>query len=297
VFASLGLPEDRLSASILSFARFFSLCLEPSQPPKIRRQVLRAEGPAGSGANTGTGISVNGRASPGASGEALILAAMAAADKGVELTPAGLARYAAAIEPDRGDAESGGHGGGDMRGQDRDAAGGDTDSRRGHDTETAAALHAGDPPGLAKMTAAAGREPLLDLLNRLPGKNGQRWIVLPVSFVENGAEYRISLRILLDARNDSVCMVMEIHKSGIATPASTDCRWIFSVDRTGNNRLRLELRLWPPRRKAALASLAAALEACMTPSIECISVQNCGESFVFPENDEKNVLRSINEEV
>jgi hypothetical protein len=45
------------------------------------------------------------------------------------------------------------------------------------------------------------RLPLLGVLNRIPGRDGRRWIALPFSFRSGGVDCKVSLRILLADTN------------------------------------------------------------------------------------------------
>ena len=310
LLSSLGLPVDRLSASVLAVARFFSLPLEPGFLAGIRRQA-GLPGQAGQASQTGQGAAaeraVAGLELPAGEGvfkfqEALALAAAAAADKGLELTRAGLEEYATAIDPDRRGDGDGGSGGGSTGGTAGGNSGGagnrgggrgaNADSREDDDCdgETAAAI-AGDSAALREQMLAAGeRSPLLALLNRLPGANGQRWIVLPFSFSVQGEQYRIALRILLDAGHNAGRLVMEIAKSG-----ASEGRWLFNMDRAKTGAPRMEVLLSPPRRKGALKSIGEKLAALLGFPPESVSVQNGAEPFPLAENGGKNPP-AINEE-
>ncbi|MDR2479241.1 MAG: hypothetical protein LBD48_08010, partial [Treponema sp.] len=310
---SLGLPADRLSTALVSFARFFSLPLESSLLTKIRRQALQAAAPENSG--------------PPASAvrEAAALAATAAEDKGAALSPAALESYAAALDPeaqpddqirnekipsgkegveDR-DSETSGGNSGDMGKQgegDRSEGHQNKDKRpRRPDSEINDVI-AGGPLGIkAKMLAASVQNPLLNLLNQLPGKNGQRWIVLPFSFTEQGESYRVSLKILLhevpagnsgEARAEH--MALDIVKG--AANGKAEQRWLFSIDRANDKNPQLQVRLRSVRRKEALSSLGRNLAALLDIPPECVSVHHCAESFPLVEDSSENILRSINEE-
>jgi hypothetical protein len=295
LLSSLGLPADRLSAALVSFFRFFSLPLEPSLLAKTRRQALQAGSP-GASADTPQ--------------EAAALAATAAADKGVELDPAGLGRYAAAIDPEpqpERDNETGGGASGNMQGQGEGGRNGGSqnkDKRRRPDPENAAAI-AADPSMLKKKIIEAGAEnPLLNLLNRLPGRNGQRWMVFPFSFTEQGLPYRASLRILLhedpagNGQGRADHMALDIVQG--AAPGKTARRWLFGMNTANGKNPRLQVYLRPPLRKGTLVSLGRNLAALLEIPGECVSVQNyaqhCADFFPFTENGEANMLRSVDEE-
>ncbi|GHV85459.1 hypothetical protein AGMMS50230_10670 [Spirochaetia bacterium] len=207
LITSLKLPEDKLSRSIIAFARFFSLPLEPKALYTLRQAAL----------------------GPGRKwGEAAALAAAAAADKGIQLEENALAEYAAAIDPrpsneretakqankdfsgnrcspeenqSKGDGETGGNSGG---GTDSFGGEGNPDSpggQGGQSGQGGGSDHGGRPGKRAvslQHTAKAilGEKPLLDLINRIPGKNS-RWVVIPLSFTQEALVFTVSLRILL----------------------------------------------------------------------------------------------------
>jgi hypothetical protein len=309
LLGSLGLPADRLSGSIVSFARFFSLPLEPNFLANIRRQSnLPGQSPQTEQETEKAGrpAVLPAEADLFRNREALSLAATAAADKGVELSRAGLEDYAAAIDPDRRDTgghETGGEDPGDTgnRGASGQNAGGK--NRKDGSNAEIDAIIAGDSLGLKEKLLELGENnPMLDLLNRLPGKNGQRWIVLPFSIVEQGKLYRISLRILLDAGLSSGHLALEITAGPAGTdPAAPERRWLFALDRPKGDNPRLRLYLWPSAPPKTLKSLGQELAACVGLPPEGVFVQICAqireESFPFAENSRENVLRSINEEV
>jgi hypothetical protein len=222
---ALKLPPGPWSASILSYAKFFSLPLESAFLGKIRQQVLRAEPgrPEGSRSPAGEALPPAGEGRGGNGTEALFrealsLAALAAAAKGVEASPEALAEYARALLRGRRRGETSPQGeGADSGAGDRDSgekpeAGGGgipgkgAGGRRAKDP--AEGGEAGEESGESPGKGAAGRAlrervlaaqgPLLGLLNKLPGKGGTRWVVLPFS-LDNGLEG--CLRILLRPLN------------------------------------------------------------------------------------------------
>jgi hypothetical protein len=205
IISATGLPADKLSASIVSFARFFSLPLKPEVLKHIRQQAFtmtpnaKSPGPAsGDGAPEVRNVLKN--------REALSLAASAAEGKGVELQPKGLEAYAKALDPEsRQDDEQGGR-----RGRRKK-----NDGDNGNDSETSSRKTAAISVGSLEKTMleTAEKNPLLAVLNRLPGKDGKRWIVLPFDFCDNGREFKVSLRILLETgktASRAACMALDI---------------------------------------------------------------------------------------
>jgi hypothetical protein len=289
VIAAAGLPVDKLSASIVSFARFFSLPLKPELMTSMRRQAMAqpsaaqadmvkqaaANAAAETAPETGTAAKIR---------EALSLAAAAAESKGVELHPKGLEAFAEAIDPEWQKREhSDGHG---QRGR---------RNKNQQEEENA-------PPKTAPITAAglkqmalesAEKDPLLAILNRLPGKNGRRWIVLPFSFDEGGKEFKVSLRILLEAEqspNRAVCMALEI--------AESERRWLFALESAnGLPAKKLTVYLQPELPPEAPAPLARELSALLEIPLERISIKTRAESFPCESAGADDLLRSINEAV
>jgi hypothetical protein len=262
--AALSLPQDRLSAVIIELARFFSLPLELGLLTRIRRETRSG--------NEQT-----------AKPETLSLAVTAAADKGVKLSAAALKKYAQALSLD--------HEGENVP---KDENKPETNSR--------------DVNSLVKDTAklkdfilqTADQNPLLRLLNRLPGRNGQRWLALPFQFTGQGVEYRACLKILLDgtsttARGQTSLMALEIAK--IYTDNSPQSgllqRQLFIMDsRNGRNpRLRI-YRSDTGDEKSFVSELSKRLE---IPS-ERITVQNYVNIFPLEADNLNGELFSVNEE-
>jgi hypothetical protein len=262
--AALSLPQDRLSAVIIELARFFSLPLEPGLLSRIRRETRSG--------NEQT-----------AKPETLSLAAAAAADKRVELSAAALKKYAQALslDPERENTP-------------KDENKPETNNR--------------DLSSLVKDTAevknyilqTTDQNPLLKLLNRLPGKNGQRWLALPFQFAGQGVEYRACLKILMDgadlAANSQVgLMALEIAKtySDNSPKSGLLQRQLFIVDsRNGKNpRLRI-FQSDNGNEEAIISELSKRLE--IPP--ERISVQNYVNIFPIEADNQSGELFFINEE-
>jgi hypothetical protein len=239
-----GLPADKLSASIISFARFFSLPLKPELMASIRRQSLSPESSA-----------------PGR--ETLSLAAAAAESKGVELRPKGLEWFAEAIDPDWRRHES------DERDR-RDRR------QKKHEQE---------------------KETVIAILNKLPGKNGQRWMVFPFEFAESGREFKVSLMILLSADkqppNNVACMALDI--------AETGRRWLFVMNPAKGKAAsavgRLSVYLQPELPPKTIESFTSEMARAMEMPREHICIKKWTESFPCEAGSGDDILRSINEAV
>ncbi|MDR0597319.1 MAG: hypothetical protein LBG14_02305 [Treponema sp.] len=264
--SSLGLPGDALSASLLSLAKFFSLPLDTKLLLPLRRQALSpapAETPRNSGPETpGPPLAEPFRAAA--------LAAAAAAGKGVVLSPEALAGYAAALAGDDPEGEApedeAGDGGAETPG---DKAGGARFS----------APRGGKDGGLFAERIEE-RFPLLRTLNRIPGRDGRRWISLPFSFGSGGVDYRVSLRILLADTNGLPWKAERMALDVRTGPR----RWSFLLENApgGDARLcaRAAFSARPPLKPRAQRSLRALLE-----GIAARVVLRDGSDGAFPEEE------------
>lgn len=213
--AAARLPADRLSASIVNFARFFSIPLKPDVLAAIRRKAFtpfKQPLPAANTAHTTAASASTVKTSFAASlnqmdqsailrvKEAFSLAAAAAESKGVELSPKGLETYALALEGELQNHHDGKH----QQGKQNK----NQDEQEEKQTSKTERITPGD---LRKMANEyCKNNPLFDILNRLPGKNGNRWIVLPFSFSQDGKQYSVSMRILLENETCIVKMALNI---------------------------------------------------------------------------------------
>jgi hypothetical protein len=236
---SLGLPRDALSSTLLSLAKFFSLPLDAQLIRQLRQQAL-SQAPL-SQEPPGDGSPESGPAKPdlpfSATLRSAAFAATAAAGKGVTLSPEALGSYAAAIAAGSRDREDG-----------DDGAGADSGSG-GHnkpwaespdeaDSGVPVASPRGGPEaperrtqgGSALVERIEGRLPLLGVLNRIPGRDGRRWISLPFSFESGGADFDVSLRIAL-ADTNSIPWKAELMALDVKTERRS---WSFMLENAGN---------------------------------------------------------------
>ncbi|MDR3019568.1 MAG: hypothetical protein LBU66_01530 [Treponema sp.] len=233
LITSLGLPKDRVSASIVSFAKFFLLPLKPELLAEIRRQVLTSVSSNIKFADMKSADikSVDDSSVTAKNRQALSLAAAAAESKGVGLDSKGLEMYAEAVDPDW------------RRQRDSDGQKKKQRDKNGDDDE-AAPLSANHVTGSVIEKAAlesAEVNPLLYVMNKLPGKNGQQWIVLPfkIKIEEDGRDFHISIRILLEqgqgnqARNTLRHMAVDIVETGDAKNVPEN-RWLFNFEQENN---------------------------------------------------------------
>jgi hypothetical protein len=308
LLTKLGLPLDKLSASLVSFARFFSLPLDPGLLAKIRRQALQPgppapDKPAGQTAPEQT----LDQAQSLKSREALSLAATAAVCKGVELSPKALKDYALYLSGE--DPESledaqapDPDGRGSASGTEPKNGGSGNQSKENPDSQNGENPFA-DPVYLKEKTLALEQgRPLLNLMNRLPARDGRRWIALPFSFTHAGDLYQIVLRILLNGGNMEGTgnrMALEITKTSIAADNSSDSEqhWLFIMDTFTGQSPRLELQLEPFPEKQRKASLIRELSETLGIPAAYISFKSGGNAYSFAPDSRNEVLLSINEQV
>ncbi|MFP3090636.1 hypothetical protein LQZ21_09955 [Treponema sp. TIM-1] len=251
---SLGLPREDLSTALLGFVRYFSLPLEPGLFHRLRREALHP--------------------SPKAGGEALALAAAAAAAKGLSLTGEALEAYAAALDPGYREPPEGDPGGGQNSGERRQD----------------------NPPEPEDIKKAAeeseAASPLLRIVNRLPGKNRERWVVLPFNFLSGGVACKVSLRILLKSRGS-----YGYEAERFALDISLDPRrWLFVLDRSQETAPRLDVYVTPlPEGKSPLV-LERELTEILGDIWGNISVK-ISEKMPFFADSRDETLLSVNEEV
>ena len=171
--ATLKLPVDSLSVTLLAFSRFFSLPPSQALIATLRREILTASDSSPKSA------------AEKAAFEAKAMAAVAAADKGVTLSPETLERYARFLEAPvfKDDGESGGK---------NAFNGGGSGKKNPQERE--------EVPDKEELRAIAGEEAkndgFLDIMNSIPGKNGQYWAVFPFNIKVGGTELKVFLRVL-----------------------------------------------------------------------------------------------------
>ena len=228
LLSALKLPQDNLSRSIVAFARFFSLPLEPKSLNSLRKDVLSL---------SGKGMTLR---------EAAVLGSAAAADKGIKLDKKALSEYAAVIEGSLKSFTGKGTEGPELNLQVKDREGGEQHQDNPPDPEDegtspdnenmqenghrhegkgndSGSFRDSNPGGQSnrypldrkdkylkdqlsgdrlkhQVTKILNERPLLDLINRISGKKG-RWIVIPFIFNQKDFEFNVSLRMLLYDNN------------------------------------------------------------------------------------------------
>jgi hypothetical protein len=233
---SLGLPGDSLSACLLSLAKFFSLPLDTRLLLQLRRQALSLAPPQ---TPRNGGPETPDRPLAGQLRSAA-LAAAAAAGKGVTLSPEALGSYAAALAVDGPDAE---------------APEDEPEDRRETPGDPWFAPFPGDdlPRGRLLAERIEERSPLLGIVNRIPGRDGRRWISLPFTFQSGGLDFRVSLRISLADAN-GIPWKAERMALEVQGPRR---RWSFLLENPGDGQAfdRAVFGVQPPLRAGAERAL------------------------------------------
>ena len=246
---SLRLPQDGLSTALIGFARSFSLPLEPALLARLRREALTLK------ARHGGGFA-----------ESAALAAVAAAGKGVRLSGEALEQYARAIDPEYaageqdshkdGEEQSSGGGGapfgeqgGDTRKERQDSAGREESVRLIREIlEKALKLvreSGRTDPDLPESESPAG------FLNRLPGRDGNFWMVFPFKINSKKLAIHLSVWILLlsgvYSQREASGQIAGNFPGGMTINAvGKKSRWVFSIKNPGGSGARTRVWVSPP---------------------------------------------------
>jgi hypothetical protein len=333
--ATLGLPQDKLSSAIISFARFFSLPLKPQLLANLRRYALappsQNANPSSATANATTAKTVltnanalaalaagdtNASLTAEKTRQAVSLSAAAAESKGVELTQKGLESYTEAVDPEsrrQGDDRQRRR---RNREQDEHAEKNYLKSeavkKSQYGENSSSQLFTAD--SLKKMSLQnAEQNPLLEILNRLPCKNGQRWIVLPFDFIEDNKKINVSMRVLLDddnSLNRAVCMALDIVENVNVESASEDNgtqeqlsgeanherRWLFVTESVNDKLLRVSVYLQGELSQKSHSKFRSELSNLFNIPAEHINIMNRTEPFPYEASFAEN-FSSIDEAV
>jgi hypothetical protein len=308
----LKLPQDNLSRAIVAYARLFSLPLEPKLLAALRREAL--------------GSRAAGR-------EAAALGAAAAADKGIKLSGRALAEYAAAIEgvsfaqedtaavPVSADEpQNAGHRSSPPEdsqaddtaeqesGQEPDSqdAGNGNDSRNSGGFRDNGNLQEDSKELQRRITEILEKRPFLDLINRIPGKNG-RWIVVPFSFKKDGLDFTVSLRILINKETGKALVSGRLNADiKVSRSGREQRRWLVTLERPEEDtEVGAELSVFSgsgPRRFSAVEKKQIRLElaAALDVPLDKVSIREAdltGEAIPIFAGSGESALKSVNEEV
>jgi hypothetical protein len=296
LISSAKLPSDKLSESIILFARFFSLPLKHEILTAIRRQALMPQNKTTDQKETAksaiTQVELLKQETIENSGNSVLtaknrlafsLAAAAAESKGAELEAKGLELYANAIDPDmeeRRDANS--HGKRRNKKQDEN-------NKKDEDYNSVSV----NGSTLKKIALESAEEnPLLYILNRLPGKDNQRWIVLPFEINEDGRDYRVTLRILPETLNHISLMTLDIVEIGDSIKRS-----IFTLEAVDDNINALNIYMQSELSPKAKHQLERNLSALLNIPVKRISVRESNYLFPLESGSETELFRSVDEAV
>ena len=328
--AALGLPQDKLSSSIISFARFFSLPLKPQLLTNLRRFALappsqnvnpssftaNASAAKPTLANANAAGDTNASLTAEKTRQAISFSAAAAESKGVELTPKGLESYAEAVDPEsrrQGD---------DHQRRRRNREQDENADKNSLKSEAVKKSQYGEnspsqlftEDSLKKMSLEyADKNPLLEILNRLPCKNGQRWIVLPFDFIEDDKKFSVSMRVLLDddnSLNRAVCMALDIIESknvesdlehdGTQEKSSAEAnherRWLFVTESVNDKLLRVSVYLQGGLSQKSHSVFKSELSKLFKIPAEHVNILNRTEPFPYEASFAEN-FSSIDEAV
>ena len=252
----LGFPKDALSAALLVFTRFFSLSADKALIGSLRREILGL-----------IKTSSPGSAEEKAALEARAMAAVIATDKGVFLTPGALERYARFLTQTSFITGLMPRTSGDKESPSSKTAAAPQDSRekslgkssgksRGESEEEIP-----EPDELKAIAETQMREDgFLDLLNYLPGKNGQYWLVFPFDVNVRGIELKVLLRVLTN-EGGSIPGTLSSAEDGqlIADISGPKRQWRCFLRKTAG-KLRADIRVYPEYPERALDNLRKQVE-------------------------------------
>jgi hypothetical protein len=233
------------------------------------------------------------------------LAAAAAADKGVELSREALTDYVTAIDPDKRHSAGGDQGGENGFGTGEGSAESSAEAEsRGSPRDKDRDREPDDAESLRnKILRAEEQNPLISLMNRLPGKNGQRWMVLPFSFEDQGHDFAVTLRILLKPELIAGAGGGKFRAEQIALEiAAEDSHWLFIANNPPGGKLRLTGSLWPgiaASEKTAAKTLRAMereLAGLLGVEAEQVQIRNEEEFPPFAPDSRDETLLPVNEE-
>jgi hypothetical protein len=213
--------------------------------------------------------------------ESKALAVSAAFDKGVSLSPEILDEYATVP-------------GGDFSG--------DQKRRKEHSFDQKDQKEDPKAEDVKKLFENSGQNKgekrFLDILNRIPGKNGQRWIVWPFYYCSLNVLIRILIR---EPINHSVETSRTGNAGGliIADIAGPKRKWHFIFDKSGQEKLDINVHVFPSFPKGELKKIQKEMGRNfnnLAPEIE-FHIFNDEEPSSLATELEGGTLLTVNEEV
>jgi len=192
---NLGLPPDFLSTTLLAFSKFFSITPDSRLFANLRKEILQSGSSSPKTPKEKIAL------------EAKVLAALAAADKGVALGKTGFEIYSA---DSRNDLDSRHHAGGFQFYQQQYK-----EKNQNEENE---------------------EKDLFDIMNKIPGKNKQRWIILPFNYDPGGTELKVLLRILIKEPLSSSAESIKFGAGAVIIDISgPKYNWRFVLNKTGKD--------------------------------------------------------------
>ena len=268
--ASLGFPKDPLSLTLLAFTRFFSLSPSQSLLGSLRREMLTHQ----------KSSPENNREK--AAMEAKALALVSAADKGVNLLPEALERYARFFFPPvLWDKEA-------VKGSPFSARG-DKEKNREENPQ---------PDEIRVITEEESeKDSLLDFMNSFPGKNGQYWEVLPFNITVKGTELSVLVRILKGGNSSFFDGPFSKENGHLIADISGPRRQWRCVLRCNSGHSRLNIRVFPELPARDLKLLLKRAKEILGSGFDEIQVQNGEEIPSWTEDLCSEHLPYINKSV
>jgi hypothetical protein len=212
-------------------------------------------------------------------------------DKGVLLSPEALVEYAAAIDPEEGQSGDGEFNGKQGNSPEQQYPEREREKRR----DPSSAGEEDDTPAAGdlrkKFESLPANQPLVDFLNRLPGKNGGRWMVFPFTFISGDVAFRVSLRILLSSGgsgHDETRLILDI--------LGKRDRWFFCLSGYGTAHSRADISLYPPLPRRKLKIAEGELREILGNFAERIHMKNRETPFLA-EEENRPPLPFVNEKV
>jgi hypothetical protein len=268
--SSLGLPQDNLTFTLLSFARAFSLPLESMRLVELRREVLAF---VSSSPKTDR---------EKARAEAFSLASIAAEAKGFKLSQEALGEYVAAM----GDFFEGGSGEEGGSRQENDQHQQEENDHRGEPQV--------QPPNPAELRESFDKfsenDGLLGLMNAALKKNRRNWVVWPFKMCVGGTDLKIFVRILIEEP-------FSFAGSGLLMADITGPKrhWRFFLEKSPEGKFRARIGLVPGHEPSGLKALE--IEAVKALGSFFTDVQVLNGEIMLADFLGCEALPSINEEV
>jgi hypothetical protein len=141
-------------------------------------------------------------------------------------------------------------------------------------------------------------------MNRLPGKNGRRWMVFPFSLEDQGRSFAVTLRILLMPEGSAAGFPLgslDFRAERMALEISgEDRRWLFIIENPPKGKLGITGSIWPgdsPSEGGLLRRMEKELAGLLGMEAEQVQIGNDEEFPPFAQDSRDETLLAVNEEV